>query len=67
MFYIFAGRKDSGRRKESGRERAQGRAAGQVRVPDQDRTEGGSHREHQVTIFLSFVFRQLVPSYYVSA
>ena len=53
MFYIFAGRKDSGRRKESGRERAQGRAAGQVRVPDQDRTEGGSHREHQVTIFLS--------------
>jgi hypothetical protein len=70
LVLYFAGRKDSGRRKESGRERAQGRAAGQVRVPDQDRTEGGSHREHQVTIFFirsAFVFRQLITSYYVSA
>ena len=32
-----------------------GRAAGQVRVPDQDRTEGGSYREHQVAVTCFFI------------
>jgi hypothetical protein len=33
-----------------------GRAAGQVRVPDQDRTEGGSYREHQVALTCFFYY-----------